>query len=71
MLYRFMEGAKEFQKKGLNVGDIRTKNMLVTRNHEIKMVNIASFPKERTSIDKILEGFDNTTKFYLGISLLI
>lgn len=31
------------------------------------MVNVASFTSEKTSIEKILDNFDNTTVFYLGI----
>lgn len=67
LLYNLVQGAKEFQKRNANIGDIRTKNILVTKDSELKMVNIASFPGERTSIEKVLDGFDNTTIFYFGI----
>lgn len=30
------------------------------------MVNVASFPSEKTAIDKITENFDNRTVFYLS-----
>lgn len=32
MLYKLLQGGKEFQKKGLKVGDIRTKNILITKS---------------------------------------
>lgn len=50
----------------MHIGDIRTKNILVTKSEEIKLVNVASFPSERTSVEKVLDGFDNTTIFYFA-----
>ena len=44
LLYSLATGAKEFQKKDIRVGDIRTKNILITKNSDVKMVNVASFP---------------------------
>ena len=61
-----IQGAKEFQRKGLNIGDIRTKNILITKNEEVKMVNKATSPNEKTAIEKILESFDQMTVFFLG-----
>lgn len=54
----------------MHIGDVRTKNILVTKSEEIKLVNVASFPSERTSVEKVLDGFDNTTVFYFGNSKL-
>ena len=30
------------------------------------MINVYSFPWETTSLDKVLDKYDNTTKFYLS-----
>lgn len=30
------------------------------------MINIYSFPWENTALDKVLDKYDNTTKFYLA-----
>lgn len=49
-MYKLLEGSKEFQNKDINLGDIRPKNILITKGQDIKMVNIASFPSEKTSI---------------------
>ena len=51
-MYKLLEGSKEFQKKEISLGDIRPKNMLVTKEGDIKMVNVATFPKERNSVEK-------------------
>lgn len=51
---------------GKRVGDIRPSQIVITNEKKIKMINIASFPWEISSIDKILEKYDNTTKFYLS-----
>jgi hypothetical protein len=66
MLYKLLEGAKEFQKKGMNVGDIRTKTILITKSSELKMVNVATSPYERTAVDYILSLAGTTTKYYLA-----
>ena len=50
ILYNFLQGAKEFQKQGIPFGDIRPKNILVTKAHELKMVNVVSFPAELTGV---------------------
>lgn len=47
------------------LGDIRPKNILVTKEGEIKMINVASFVDEKTAMDKITENFDNKTKFFI------
>lgn len=47
------------------VGDIRTKQIVVTPAGEIKLVNIVSFTYEVTSIEKVLDR-RMTDKFYLG-----
>lgn len=44
ILYSLVTGAKEFQKRQMAIGDIRTKNLLVTKDSEVKIVNVASFP---------------------------
>ena len=55
MLYSLLQGAKEFERMDMRVGDIRTKNIFVTKKSEkIKMVNVVSFPHERTAVEKIL-----------------
>lgn len=66
MLYGLIQGAKQFQRKDLSVGDIRTKNILITNNQELKMVNTITSPDEKPAIDKIIDQFDNTTMFFLG-----
>jgi len=40
--------------------------MVITDRKNIQMINIASFPWELSSTDKILDKYDNTTKFYLS-----
>jgi hypothetical protein len=41
--------------------------MVITNSTmRIKMINSASFPWEVCSIDKILDNYDNKTKFYLS-----
>lgn len=50
----------------MSIGDVRTKNILVTKEGELKIVNVASFPSERTSIQKVLENYDTSTIFYFG-----
>lgn len=50
----------------MSIGDVRTKNILVTKEGELKIVNVASFPSERTSIQKVLENYDTSTVFYFG-----
>lgn len=66
LLYSLLQGAKEFQRMDMHVGDIRTKNILITKGSDVKMVNVVSFPGEKTAVDKILDRFDNTTIFFLG-----
>lgn len=70
MLYKLLEGSKEFQRKQQPLGDIRPKNILVTKDQDIKMVNVASFPSQKTAIGKITETFDNKTIFYLGMHVI-
>ena len=48
------------------MGDIRPSQMVITDRKNIQMINVASFPWELSSTDKILEKYDNTTKFYLS-----
>ena len=60
-------GAKEFQTRGIKLGDVRPSQMVITNSTKrIKMINTASFPWEICSIDKILDKYDNKTKFYLS-----
>jgi hypothetical protein len=66
ILYKCVTGLKEFQIYGKRLGDIRPSQMVITNQREIKMINVASFPWELSSTDKILEKYDNTTKFYLA-----
>lgn len=66
ILYDLATGVKEFQVRGLKFGDIRPSQMVVTSSKKIKMINLYSYPWELTSIDKILEKYDKTTKFYLA-----
>ena len=55
----------------MRLGDIRTKNILITRSDSIKMVNVVSFPDEKTAVDKILYKYDNSTVFFLGKTSVI
>ena len=66
ILFRFATGLKEFQLNGKRVGDIRPSQMVITDQKALKMINIASFPWELSSMDKILDKYDTTTKFYLS-----
>lgn len=59
-------GLKEFQVRGKRVGDIRPSQIVITNQKALKMINLASFPWELSSVDKILEKYDQTTKFYLS-----
>lgn len=61
-----MVGLKEFQIKGKRLGDIRPSQIVITNQKNLKIINIASFPWELSSIDKILDKYDNKTKFYLS-----
>jgi len=40
--------------------------VIIPKGENIKMINVYSFPWETTSLDKILDKYDNTTKFYLA-----
>lgn len=66
ILYNFLVGLKEFQIKGKRVGDIRPSQIVITNQKSLKMINLASFPWELSSIDKILDKYDHKTKFYLA-----
>jgi hypothetical protein len=55
----------------MSIGDVRTKNIFVTKQSELKLVNVASFPNERTSIQKVLENYDTKTVFYFGKQYII
>lgn len=66
IFYNFLQGAKEFQVRGLDFGDIRSGNIVITSNKQLKMISVASFPWEKTSIEKILDDYDNKTVFYLA-----
>ena len=66
IFFRFLSGLKEFQLIGKRVGDIRPSQMVITDRKVIQMINLASFPWEISSLDKILDKFDNSTKFYLA-----
>ena len=44
MLYKFLEGSKEFETRGKPLGDIRPKNIVYTKSGDIKMINLATFP---------------------------
>lgn len=48
------------------MGDIRPSQIVITNQKDLKMINVASFPWEYSSMDKILEKYNNTTKFYLA-----
>lgn len=71
ILYNLLVAGKEFQRKNLHFGDIRPKNILVTTGSELKMVNVGSFPWEITSLEKVLDKFDNKTIFYFCNNILI
>jgi hypothetical protein len=66
ILYNLARGVKEFEIKGVAFGDLRTKNILITCNKEMKMVNVGSFPWEETAVDKVLNRYDTKTVFFLG-----
>ena len=67
ILYELAAGVKEFQVRGLHFGDIRPSQMVITTStKKIKMINLYSYPWESTSLDKVLEKYDKTTKFYLA-----
>ena len=51
---------------GKRVGDIRPSQMVITDRKAVQMINVASFPWKLSSMDKILDKYDNTTKFYLS-----
>lgn len=40
--------------------------MIITTTNKIKMINLYSYPWEITSMDKIMDKYDNKTKFYLA-----
>jgi len=41
--------------------------MVITSSiKKIKMINVYSFPWETTSLDKVLDKYDNKTKFYFA-----
>ena len=40
--------------------------MVITNQREIQMINLASFPTETSSLDKILDNYDKKTIFYLA-----
>jgi hypothetical protein len=66
-LYELAAGIKEFQVRGIKFGDIRPSQMVITSStKKIKMINTCTYPWETTSVDKILDKYDNTTKFYLA-----
>jgi hypothetical protein len=67
IFYELLAGVKEFQVRGRKFGDIRPSQMVITSStKKIKMINLYSFPWETTSLDKILDKYDKTTKFYLS-----
>ena len=66
IFFRFLTGLKEFQLLGKRVGDIRPSQMVITDRKAIEIINVASFPWEISSMDKILDKYDNSTKFYLA-----
>lgn len=61
-----MLGLKDFQVNGKKVGDIRPSQIVITNKQVLKLINLASFPWELTSMEKILDKFDSTHKFYLA-----
>lgn len=65
-MYNFLLGLKDFQVNGKKVGDIRPSQIVITNKQGLKLINLASFPWELTSMEKILDKYDNTTKFYLS-----
>lgn len=67
ILYDWLTAAKEFQVRGIKLGDVRPSQMVITSSTKrIKLINTASFPWEMCAVDKILDNYDNTTKFYLS-----
>jgi hypothetical protein len=66
ILYKLLEGCKEFQLRGEAVGDIRPEKIVKCKNGDLKMINVASFPQEYTPIEKIMERFDTRTVFFLA-----
>ena len=66
ILYNCSVGLKEFQLIGQRLGDLRPSQIVITNQKCLKMINIASFPWELSSIDKILDKYDKETKFYLA-----
>jgi hypothetical protein len=43
-MFMFLTAAKDFQVNGINFGDIRPDNIMVTKDKKLKMINTASFP---------------------------
>ena len=66
ILFKCLSGLKEFQLAGMRVGDIRPSQMVITNRKDIQMISVASFPWEISSMDKILDTYDQKTKFYLS-----
>lgn len=66
IFFKLLTGLKDFQLGGRRLGDIRPSQMVITDRKNIQIINVASFPWELSSTDKILEKYDSTTKFYLS-----
>jgi hypothetical protein len=43
-MYKLLEGCKEFQMANEKVGDIRSCKIVKTKNGDLKLINVASFP---------------------------
>ena len=60
MLYRLLEASYVFQKRKSKSGDIRPANVLLNDKGEITLINVFSFPNEKTNYYKSLR-YEKTT----------
>jgi hypothetical protein len=44
-MYKLLEGAKEFQLRKIRIGDIKSSKIVKTKNGDLKMINVASYPQ--------------------------
>jgi serine/threonine protein kinase len=61
LLYRLLQASYSFQKKKMKSGDIRPANILLDDKGEVTVINVYSFPTEKTNYQKSLRM--NTTTY--------
>ena len=66
MYYSLLDSLKEFERISMKAGDIRTKKIILTKAHDLKLMNVGTVPWEKTGYEQVAINYNSDTIFYLG-----